>query len=49
MKVLGWMLVSVFTLITIIAIVSNHLVLATIYMIVAFMSMMSLLLGDEED
>ena len=49
MKVLGWVLVSVFTLITIIAIASNHLVLATIYMIVTFMSMICLLLGDEED
>lgn len=49
MKVLGWVLVSVLILFTIIAIASNHLVLATIDMIVTFISIICLLLGDEED
>lgn len=48
MKLLGWVLVSVLILFAIIAIVSNHLVLATIDIIFIILSMIFLLLGDEE-
>lgn len=49
MKLLVGVLVSVLILLTIIAIVSNHLVLATIDIISIILSMIFLLLGDEED